>query len=595
MKAKHLTLAAIALLFLGHAALADRQLDRAEILTIFGTLTGQPMTTWISTGTIRAAHEEYRAPETTSSAAINSQIQRAIQEYQNSDNRRALTEKLQKMELDAIPFNVRYRLSNEYTMTSMVVVEYDGSRFNWEINVQSRTDSVRPGPELAGNFMSDEFNLKWNRRRAFTWDGSKYTIYSRSANYAMVDATGSLPHVVNGPLTAGVVPWGYGAFSYANLSAAQSTADEKDANGQTQIHLTLRTSDGSDMLLVMDADRDYALISALTERADTTISTQYGNHRRVAGRWVPMTISIEQFDRWTNRMLAYDVWDFTSVSDRTPAIGSFSVAYEPDALIEYRSPVTDRPLTYRYSPMLDMDTLLTERLNFVASQGAQAQNCGTAALKYAASQLGKDATDRQLARLIDGANGGTSLQAMRDTARSLGLYARAVRTDMEGLKNLSGCQAILHIPGKNHYVVLGDIDSHHVWCVDLANDRFCYRADIHFFGMDWTEGTVLLVSDRPITGGFNDIADGQLKAIRGGDGYTCTDLLQEYDVIYCSGWCEGCYTYYPTRYGCEAAPSGMCMESEMLRSAESPCTIDSIWFDCTVTGDFTCYYMSACS
>jgi len=405
MKAKHLTLAAIALLFLGHAALADRQLDRAEILTIFGTLTGQPMTTWISTGTIRAAHEEYRAPETTSSAAINSQIQRAIQEYQSSDNRRALTEKLQKMELDAIPFNVRYRLSNEYTMTSMVVVEYDGSRFNWEINVQSRTDSVRPGPELAGNFMSDEFNLKWNRRRAFTWDGSKYTIYSRSANYAMVDATGSLPHVVNGPLTAGVVPWGYGAFSYANLSAAQSTADEKDANGQTQIHLTLRTSDGSDMLLVMDADRDCALISALTERADTTISTQYGNHRRVAGRWVPMTISIEQFDRWTNRMLAYDVWDFTSVSDRTPAIGSFSVAYEPDALIEYRSPVTDRPLTYRYSPMLDMDTLLTERLNFVASQGAQAQNCGTAALKYAASQLGKDATDRQLARLIDGANG----------------------------------------------------------------------------------------------------------------------------------------------------------------------------------------------
>lgn len=595
MKAKHLTLTIFASLFLGGAALADRQLERAEILKIFETLTSQPMKTWISTGTIRAAHEEYRASETTDSGEINSQIEKEVREYQNDTNKRELTDDLQKKALDAIPFNVRYRLSNEYTMNSTVVVEYDGSRFNWEINVKSRTDSVRPGPELEGNFMSDEFNLDWNGRREFTWDGGKYTIYSRSANYAMVDTTGSVPHVVNGPLTAGVVPWGYGAFSYKDLSAAQSSADEKDVNGQTQIHLTLKGSDGSEMLLVMDADRDYALVSSLTEGADTTVSTQYGNHRRVAGRWVPMTISIEQYDGRTNKLLADDVWDFTSVSSNAPALGSFGVAYAPDALIEYRSPVTDQPLTYRYSPMLDMDMLLAERLNYAASEGTQAQNCATAALKYTASQLGKDASDRQLSRLIDGANGGTSLQAMIETAHSLGLYARAVRTDIEGLKSLSGCQAILHIPDKNHYVVLGDIDSSHVWCIDLANDRFCYQADIHFFGMDWTEGTVLLVSDRPITGAFDEIADGELRAISGGDGYTCTDLLQEDDVIYCTYYCEGSYAYYPERWGCEAATSGMCMESQMLRSAENPCIVANIWHDCTVTGDWTCYYMLACS
>jgi hypothetical protein len=245
--------------------------------------------------------------------------------------------------------------------------------------------------------------------------------------------------------------------------------------------------------------------------------------------------------------------------------------------------------------MLDMDVLLAERLNFTASQGAQAQNCATAALKYTTSQLGRDVSDKQLARLVDGANGGTSLKAMKDFAINQGLYAQAVRTDLNSLKDLNGCQAILHIPGKNHFVMLGDIDSDHVWCIDLANDRFCYQANIHFFGMDWSEGTVLLVSDRPILGEFPEITDGELSAIRGGEGYTCTDLLQEDEVIYCTYWCEGSYEYYPERWGCESAESGMCIESEMLRSASSSCIIEIIWDDCTVTGEWDLYYMLACS
>lgn len=595
MKTKHFVIAAISLLLLGHTALADRQLQRPEILTIFKTLTSRPTTTWIPTGTIRAIHEEYRAPETTNSTTINSQIQKEIQEYQNNKNKRVLNPELQKMELDAIPFNVRYRLSNEYTMNSLVVVEYDGNRFNWEITVQSRRDSVRPGPQLSGNFMTNDFNMKWNGRRAFTWDGSKYTIYSRSANYAMVDTKGSIPHVVNGPLTAGVIPWGYGAFSYNNLSSANSSAVEKIINGQTQIHLTLKKSDGTQMLLVMDADRDYALISSLAEGSDTTVSTLYDNYRRFSSRWVAMDVSIEQYDRWTNKLLAYDVWNFSSVSGSAPVLSSFNVAFEPDALIEYHSPVSDQPLTYRHSPLLDMDMLLTERLNYLASEGAQTQNCATASFKYTASQLGTDVTDKQLSRLIDGTTDSTSLKAMKDLAINLGLYARAVRTDVEGLKNLNGCQAILHIPGKNHYVVLGDVDSDYVWCIDLANDRFCYQANIHFFGMEWTEGTVLLVSDRPITGGFTEITDNELRAISGGDGYDCTDLLQEDDVIYCSYYCEGSYDYYPERWGCEPSQSGMCLESEMLRSASNPCILANHYGDCTVTGDWDLSYMLACS
>jgi len=594
MKTKHYVLTILCLLSVSGIAFGDRQLERAEILQILQKLTSQPRKTWISAGEIQATHEEYRASRTTNPNEINSQISQAIQEYQNNPNKRELTEELQKMKLDAIPFNVRYRLSNEYTMNSSVVVKYDGERFSWEISENSRTDSVKPGPDLEGNDMTNDFDLAWNARRRFTWDGQKYTIYSLSGNNAMVDTTGSLPHVVNGPLTAGLIPWGYGLYTYKNLSAAESSASEKYVGGQTQLHLTLNNLDGLEMLLVMDTDKDYALVSYVIEGVDTTISTQYAGYRKVAGCWIPMTISIERYDALTNRLLASDIWDLTSVSDNTPAMGSFSVAYEADALIEYHSPVTDKPVIYRYSHMLNTDLLLAERLAFAASEGIQAQNCATASMKYAASQLGKDITDRQLAKLVSGPNQDTSLHAMKDLALSLGLYCRAVRTDIQTLRNLSGCQVILHIPKNNHFVVLGDIDSEYVWSIDLTKDRFCYRTDINFFGMDWTEGIALLVSDRPIMYGANDIDDGGLRAITGGTGYTCTNFLQEYDVVFCDYDCGGYYEYYPTRYGCETAESGYCMSSKMLRCAECPCILDYD-MDCEVNGDWVFHYMRACA
>ena len=594
MKTKHFVLTILCLFSLSGIAFGDRQLERSEILQILQKLTSQPRKTWISAGTIQATHEEYVAPKITNASTISTEITKALQEYQNNPDKLELTEELQKMKFDAIPFNVRYRLSNEYTMNSSVVVKYDGERFNWEISVNSRTDSVKPDPDLEGNDMTKDFDLAWNTRRRFTWDGEKYTIYSLSGNNAMVDTTDSVPHVVNGPLTAGLVPWGYGLYTYKNLSTAASSATEMNINGQTQIHLTLSSTDGSEMSFVLDTDKDYALVSYVIEGVDTTISTEYAGYRKVAGYWIPMTISIERYDALTNRLLASDIWDLTSVSGSTPSLGSFSVAYEADALIEYHSPVTDKPVMYGYSHMLNTDLLLAERLDFAASEGIQAQNCATASMKYAASQLGKDVTDRQLAKLVSGPNQDTSLHAMKDLALSLGLYCRAVRTDIQTLRNLSGCQVILHIPKKNHFVVLGDIDSESVWSIDLTKDKFCYRTDINFFGMDWTEGIALLVSDRPIMYGSNDIDDGGLRAITGGTGYTCTSLLQEYDVTYCDYDCWGYYEYYPTRYGCETAESGYCMSSKMLSCAECPCILDYD-MDCSVNGDWVFHYMRACA
>ncbi len=583
--------------FLTGTVRADRQLPEAEILQIFETLTSQPRKTWISSGTISAAHEEYRAPSTTDEDEINDRISEEIQAYQAKTDKVEAAAHRQKMRLDAIPFNVRYELSNEYTMKSNVVVKYDGDRFYWEINVNSRTDSVKPSSDLAGNSMTMQFNMDWHARRAFAWDGQKYTLYSRSANNAIVDASGSTPRGVNGPLTAGLIRWGYGRYTYESLSAWQSSAVETLVGGQAQIHLTLSKSDGSQMRFVFDAERDYAVISHSVHGSGRATYNQYGNFQTISGRLVPTVIVIEQHDAGTNRLLASDFWDFTSISSNTLGVGDFSIDYEDGALIEYRSSVAASLAMYRHSQRLDTELLLAERLMFAASEKEQAQNCATAALRYATLRLGRNVSDRQLGQLVKGSNRKTSLYAMKEFVRGQGLHCRAVRTDIRTLKGLTDCEVILHLPNKNHFVLLADIDNANVWCIDLASKRFCYRADISFFGMDWTEGTALLISNTPITGSFNDIDDGGLQTITGGIGYTCTQLLQETDWLLCEyvgGWCLDYYMYWPERWGCEEAESGWCEDSLLLWLAACKCILNASETDCTLDGNWYFYYIAAC-
>jgi hypothetical protein len=294
--------------------------------------------------------------------------------------------------------------------------------------------------------------------------------------------------------------------------------------------------------------------------------------------------------------MAYDIWNFTSISGQTPAPGSFRVDYEPDALIEYRSYLTSKPVTYNYSYTIDTDKLLLDKLAFAASEGTAQQNCATAALKYTITQFGEDVTDRQLAKLVSRQDNTTSLYAMKQFVERQGLYCRAVQLDIEALKKLEGCEAILHIPGKNHFIVLGDIDDRYVSSIDLANNKFYYRTNVSFFGMDWTEGIALLISNQPINiqGTYTEIANTQLQNITGGNGWQCIDLIQEEDFWLCTevGWeCDGYLEYWPERWGCEYVGSGYCAHSAYLRKVEAEC-LNFPW-GCDY-GEWTFYYMWAC-
>lgn len=598
MKKRNLTPIAVFLLCVSGVAFANRPMDRAETLQIIQKLTSQPKKTWIPAGTIEATHKEYRAPKVINSDALNAQINKETQRYQSATNKRELTEEMQKMRLDAEPFNVRYRLSNEYTMDSTVIVKFDGNKFYWEINANSRTDSVKPGKDLAGNFMTEQFDMDWNGRRIFVWDGEKYTRYFLPGNHVIVDTTDLIPHAVNGPLTAGVIPWGHGRYTYENLSAADCSGVEKNVNGQTQVQLTFNNSDGSQTVFVLDPQKDYAVLSSWTVGQDNVVSSKYSNYRSVAGNWVPSAVLLEEYEATSNRLLARDSWKITAIDANIPESYNFEASYEEDALVERYSSNKRNPEMYRYSQNADTDLLLAERLAYVASEGKQPQNCATAALKYAASQLGKNVTDEQLAGLVSEPNSTTNLYQIKQFAQSLGLYCRAVKTDIQTLKGLSDCQAILHIPGKKHFVVLVAIDGKYVWTVNLSGNNFYRRTDVSFFPMDWTDGTALLISNRPVAGKFTEIDNQQLQTMTGAASYSCTRILQDWYYIDCdegSGLCGGIYEEFYPRLGCELAVTGSCTSTKMPRSSTSPCIIDPYCpLGCTITGVWTDYYMRAC-
>ena len=220
-------------------------------------LTDHPVKTWIDAGTLYARHREYRAPVTSDRNEIERLADKAVEAYRADPRKPEITARLQQMRREAIPFNTLYQLANEHTMTSLVVLRCDGTRFYWEIVVDARTDALTVPDELKGNWYADRFDLRWNQRRVFAWDGEKYTTYFRPGNHAIVTDT---PSRVNGPLTAGIIPWGHGAYTYEVLSARPVSGLLIDQDGSRIIHLTITRSDHAEDFM-FDVARDHALLS----------------------------------------------------------------------------------------------------------------------------------------------------------------------------------------------------------------------------------------------------------------------------------------------------------------------------------------------
>jgi hypothetical protein len=575
-------------------ASGQKGLPPGEVLQILKTLTSQPRDTWIPAGTIEAAHREYGAPKTTDPVQIRDEINAAVKQYQGQAKKIERTQELQQMKLAAIPFNTRYKLANEHTMDSSVTVKYDGQRFYWEIYIDSRQDSVQPDSTLAGNYMTDEIDVNFNRHRIFAWDGAEYTVYSVSGSRAGVDAADRVPRVVNGPLTAGLIPWGSGRYSYADLKGAAISAIELPVDGRNQVQMDVVWADGSSASFTLDPGLDYALTACTVPGCEGQVfRNYYGDYQQVAGNWVPSTILVEHRDASKDKLLTSDEWSFTSIDATVPSPDSFTVQYDLDTLIEYSSPLTAEPVAYEYSPCVDTRQLLADHLAYEVGKGKRPQNCATAAVGYVASAMGKTVSDDALASLV-GPDGGTTLLDIKRLVEDLGLYCRAVHADLADLRNLGAAKAILYVPGKSHFVVLDAIEGGHARIIDLSNQKFCYEQSTKSFAKRWSDGVALLVSRSPMTMLCKDL-DGAAQAatVGGATGYTCTRLIQEYDIVYCEEPCDGYFIKYFQRHGCEAAPSGECSTTVLYRYWKSVCGWG--WQgNCTVLGDWYFAYILAC-
>ena len=599
MKKKTLILATVFIIC--STALAEKQLERSEILEIFSTLTQSPQKTWIPAGTIEAAHEEYRAAKTTDANEINTRIAEEELAYQDNPDKVELTPELQAMRLEAIPFNVSYKLSNQYTMNSTVVVRYDGDKFYWETNVDSRINSVIPTSDLTGNFLTEEFDLNSNQKKVFAWNGQRYTTYFRPVNHAIVTTERS---GVNGPLTAGVVAWGYGRYSLANLSSADLSGLETEVDGQKEIELIV-VRDGREEAFTLDPAKNYALKKYSADLPNNVFVLQvYGNYQLAAGKWCPGNILIERYDKTItpDKLTARDVWDFTSISSQTPPADSYNVAYEFDAFIEDFS-LGDEPLQYHYSapPLpssknIDTDELLMQRL-LIASADSK-QNCASASLKYVCDKLGVNQSFTDLTKLVHGREKTTTLLQMQQYADSIGLNSAAVKTDIQTLKDLGDYQVIVHLPQQNHFVVLGEMDGRYVRLIDLSSNRFYYRQSIERFNSVW-DGTAMLVTKGSVSarGNLAKIDNGSLKRIVGAcSGEQCTTSCSSSGDSGCvevAGDCGG-HTITFSRTCCGSAESGNCSESSMIYKKHEDCETDPIEGGCEGQGDWESFTMQAC-
>ncbi|MBN1764517.1 MAG: hypothetical protein JW860_04605 [Sedimentisphaerales bacterium] len=594
--------------------LAQRVLEPDEIHSILKTITSHPRRTWIPAGTITAKHDEYKAPLTTDPDVIDAQIHLEQQNYLNQADSPEKADKLRVLKFQAIPANVRYKITNEYSMQSNVIIKYDGRRFFWQIDIISRSDSVRTN---SNNMMIENFNTKLNQTRIFAWDGAKYTTYFKSGNHATVnEPPRDIPVVVNGCLTAGVIPWGYGIYEYNQLVTADLSATEIVEKDKHEIHLSCLYPDDSEMFFVLDPDKEYAVLYYALNKIDNfLIIHTYDNFQLVGSDWVPRTIEMERYDNTDAppRLLNADYWTLKSIKGRTPLPAEFQVDYEPDTSIEHfigdyhRSIKYVNPENSSAAAPIDTDYLLNERLAILSETELYPQNCATAVLSHIADQYGISINPEQLARLVENnPQKTTSLYQLTRFIKEYGLYGQAVQTNLKTLKTLQkNYQIILYLPDNQHFVVLGNIDKNHVFIIDLNSDRILYQTRCDRFQQLW-QGTAVIIDNKPLNlpAQITTLDDSSTQTITGSENchfgcYSCTELLQEATIEACPEpiyeTCYGYYTEYFTRMGPELSTSGFVRGTGMPRSRKASCQNNPYWpGECMLMGEWIYYYMRAC-
>jgi predicted double-glycine peptidase len=499
---------------------------------------------------------------------------------------------IQQGQIEAI-----HRSSNEMTgemMESTETIVTDGVRFSWQITVNSYKKKGEQDSQNSKDFM------QWNQDRQFVWDGQTYTMYFKAGQQAIVyDNPSAVPVQATGPLTAGYIPWGRGAFAIKALLASQVSATQVLSESGNLINMTIQTPDRPQLQLVLDPARDYAVLSYTIEKKNVRIIYTYSNYVIKAGRNIPMDILIEKYQG--EKLQSFDSWEILFVTDQASEQEKFAVPFQDKTLVEYRTSLLDNSLFYQHSKNKDIKPLLETRMEAAIKEDVQKQNCGTLAIKQVLEPFGISVEDTELSSLISEASGETSLYQIQQFIQKKGLYGTSAKITVEMLEQLKDCRVLLHFPQKTHFVVLDRIEGEKVWIVDMGRETFYHCMDMPEFKQEWA-GIALIVSKQPILlkRGYKSIPEDVLRNIKGSGYFACTRVIQNYRFEVCPDMmlmlCMGRYEVWYPRYGCEINPSiGTCESRPLVGMVYSYCIEDmNNPGDCNITGDFLARYMRAC-
>ena len=533
-------------LIAGVWAHADQALQSSEIFQLFGQLCQYPATGWISSGRIEANHRSYDL------------------------------------------------VSGEITET-LESVTTDQGRFIWRTQIVACDNTQKSKVKDTSDF------LEWNKDRTFIWDGQTYTLYFKPGNHAIVYENPSTPAKVNGPLTAGYIPWGQGIFTLENLAVSEFSAARVDTVDGSFIELSVRPADTIQMQFLLDPAKDNAVLSYTLLRTEGSKVVQtYGNFVRHQGRWVPMNIIIDRYQG--GQLQSSDEWEIRTIEDMRPEQNSFAVSLEDKALVQHHSPLLDKPVFYRHSTGRDIKPLLDRRfMHGLKKQTHQKRNCGSVGAEQILSAFGIAVDDSQADSLVD-ASGQTTLYQIKQLIEQKGLYCLPVKTNLAGLEQFDNAQILLHFPAKKHFVVLDRIDQGTAWVIDLDRQVFYRRMKLSQLELEWA-GIALVVSETPLSLEMRDkpVPDPILKNIAGAADYSCSELIQPYSYSLCPkmvlGTCGGRYTSWNHDiYGCKkGSGGGFCNGTGIIGGWYSPCIVSPQNPGvCDATGDIYAVYIRAC-
>lgn len=200
--------------------------------------------------------------------------------------------------------------------------------------------------------------------------------------------------------------------------------------------------------------------------------------------------------------------------------------------------------------------------------------CGTLSLTYICRQLAIEAPPIKIAGLINDRGTGVSMLDLARGAKSLGLKAKGIRTDLVGLKALPK-PLIAFLPEAKHFLVVSKADDQGITCIDLAGQNALTWYSPQDFASKWNGEILIFDNSTPEL--CSALGKAEMSQYVGGCGNeSCTKVIQNAGVFSeCENLSDCSVTSYYTlfkRYGCETCSQrSTCNESSMSRGYLYPC------------------------